>query len=413
MSLDFNTLLQRYADLTVRVGLNLQPGQRLLIRAPVEAVQLVRLITDRAYQDGARLVQIIWRDEQLNVSRLRYAPRDSFTEFPAWQAKAIEEYAAQGEAMLAIISPDPDLYTGLDTEAVATMQRVERQYYKGYMEHVVRSTMNWLGIAMPNPAWAAKIFPQLPSEQQMPQLWATLFRLCRLDTPDPIAAWETHISQLSLRSAYLNTKQYAALRYHAPGTDLTIGLPHGHIWKSARDTSQRGIPFTPNLPTEEIFTLPHRARVDGVVTATKPLNLNGALVDGFQMTFAEGRVTTLRASVGEEHLQRLVDTDEGARFLGEVALVPHNSPIAQSGLLFFNTLFDENAASHIALGRAYQFTLQGGEQMSDGEFAQAGGNISIVHTDFMIGSEHMDIDGVTEGGQAEPVMRAGEWAFSI
>lgn len=413
MSLDFNTLLQRYADLTVRVGLNLQPGQRLLIRAPVEAVQLVRLITDRAYQDGARFVQIIWRDEQLNVSRLRYAPRDSFTEFPAWQAKAIEEYAAQGEAMLAIISPDPDLYTGLDTEAVATMQRVERQYYKGYMEHVVRSTMNWLGIAIPNPAWAAKIFPQLPSEQQMPQLWATLFRLCRLDTPDPIAAWETHINQLSLRSAYLNAKQYTALRYHAPGTDLTIGLPRGHIWKSARDTSQRGIPFTPNLPTEEVFTLPHRARVDGVVTATKPLNLNGALVDGFQMTFAEGQLTTLRASVGEEHLQRLVDTDEGARFLGEVALVPHNSPIAQSGLLFYNTLFDENAASHIALGRAYQFTLQGGEQMSDEEFAQAGGNISIVHTDFMIGSEHMDIDGVTEGGQAEPVMRAGEWTFSV
>lgn len=413
MSLDFNTLLERYADLAVRVGLNLQPGQRMLVRAPIDAAPLVRLIIDRAYQDGARFVQVIWRDDQNAVSRLRYAPRDSFTEFPTWQAKVMEEYARDGAAMLAIISPDPDLYTGLDSEAVATMQRTERQQYQPYLEHVVRSTMNWLGIAVPNAAWAAKVFPNLPAEQQMPELWNTLFKLCRLDQPDPVAAWETHIAQLAQRSDYLNTKQYAALHYTAPGTDLTIGLPRGHVWKSARDTSAAGIDFTPNLPTEEVFTLPHRAQVNGTVASTKPLNLNGALVDGFSVRFVDGRAVETHASTGAEHLARLLDTDEGARFLGEVALVPHNSPIAQSGLLFYNTLFDENASCHIALGRAYQFTLRGGEKMSEAEFQAVGGNVSIVHTDFMIGSEAMDIDGISSDGQREPVMRAGNWAFDV
>lgn len=409
---DFDTLLGRYADLAVRVGLNLQAGQRLLIRAPIEAVPLVRLITKRAYEDGARLVNIIWRDEQTSVIRLRHAPRDSFTEFPTWQAQALAEYAERGEAMLAIISPDPDLFKGLDPEAIATMQQTERKNHQPYLEHVVRSSLNWLGIAVPNPGWAAKVFPDLPPDQQVERLWDTVFAMCRLDAPDPVAAWNEHIRLLGLRSDYLNHKQYAALRYHAPGTDLTIGLPRGHIWKSALDTSAAGIKFTPNLPTEEVFTLPHRARVNGVVTASKPLNLNGALVDGFRVTFAEGRVTGIEASTGAEHLQRLIDTDDGARFLGEVALVPHNSPIAQSGLLFYNTLFDENAASHIALGRAYQFTLQNGDKMSADEFQQAGGNVSIVHTDFMIGSAQMDIDGLAEDGTAEPVMRNGEWAFA-
>jgi aminopeptidase len=211
----------------------------------------------------------------------------------------------------------------------------------------------------------------------------------------------------------MSARRYAALKYRAPGTDLTIGLARGHCWKSADATSQNGITFVPNLPTEEIYTMPHRAETSGVVSSSKPLNLGGTLIDGFRLTFAEGRVVDAAAETGEAALRKLIETDEGAGRLGEVALVPHSSPIAQSGLLFYNTLFDENAASHIALGFAIKANLEGSETMSDEEVVRAGGNNSLVHVDFMIGSDQMDIDGVRDDGTAEPVMRGGEWAFDI
>jgi aminopeptidase len=250
----------------------------------------------------------------------------------------------------------------------------------------------------------------VPTEEAVDRLWDAIARMCRLDSADPLGAWESHLANLGARSDYLNAKRYSALKYTGPGTNLTLGLPAGHTWVSGRSVSAKGIPFTANLPTEEVFTIAHRDQVDGTVRASKPLSYGSTLIEGFTITFERGRVVRMDAERNADTLERLLDTDEGARRLGEVALVPHNSPISQSGLLFYNTLFDENAASHVALGNAYKFTLKGGNEMNDQEFEQAGGNRSAVHVDFMIGSGELDVDGVLSNGAMEPVMRKGEWA---
>jgi aminopeptidase len=257
------------------------------------------------------------------------------------------------------------------------------------------------------------VFPQLPADQQMAALWDAIAKMVRLDRPDPIAAWEEHLAALAARRDFLNAQRYTALKYRGPGTDLTLGLATGHQWVSGRSTSVQGIPFAPNLPTEEVFTMPHKDRVDGTVRSTKPLSYGSTLIENFSMTFEGGRVVNATADRGQEVLRQLLDTDAGAVRLGEVALVPHNSPVAQSGLLFYNTLFDENAASHVALGSAYKFTLAGGEAMTDEQFEQAGGNRSATHVDFMIGSAELDIDGVLADGTVEPLMRRGDWAQDV
>jgi len=410
---DFERQLERYADLVVKVGLNLRAGQRLLIIAPIQTAPLVRLITASAYQSGARLVDILWQDDEVILNRYRYAPRDSFDQFPAWRADVLLDYAQHGDALLNIYATDPDLLKEQDPALIAIAQKTAAKYSQPFDDELSQNALNWLIISAPIASWAAKVFPQEPGEHQVQRLWEAIFELCRLNQSDPVAALNSHLDQLVARSDYLNQKRYTALKYTAPGTDLTVGLPRGHIWKSARATSRIGITFTPNLPTEEVFTLPDRSRTSGVVTATKPLSYAGTLIDQFSLRFAEGRVVEASAATGEAVLRDLLATDEGASRIGEVALVPHSSPIAQSGLLFYNTLFDENAASHIALGQAFKFNLNGGLAMSNEQFEQAGGNHSLIHVDFMIGSDQMDIDGLTENGRAEPVMRAGEWAFEV
>lgn len=413
MTQSFEQMLSRYAELVVRIGLNLQPKQRLLIIAPIQTATLVQLIAASGYRAGARLVDVIWQDEQLELIRFQHAPRDSFGEYPAWQADLRFDHATHGDAIVSIVARDPNLLQGQDPQLIATAERVAAQHLAPYRALAAENAMNWLVISAPVASWAAKVFPDLPDDQQIGQLWQAIFELCRLDQPDPVAAWNRHLDQLNARSDYLNRKRYVALKYRAPGTDLTLGLPHDHVWKGARATSASGIVFTPNLPTEEIFTLPHWAQANGVVAASKPLNYGGNLIENFQLRFADGKVVGATADRGEAILRDLLATDAGASRLGEVALVPHSSPVSQSGRLFYNTLFDENAACHIALGRAYKFTLRGGEAMSDEQFEEAGGNQSIVHVDFMIGSDQMDIDGVTADGRAEPILRAGEWAFDI
>jgi aminopeptidase len=413
MSLDFEENLRKYAELAVKIGVNVQPGQRVIVQAGIDQALLARLIVASAYDAGARLVDVIWEDEQVQLIRFQRAPRDSFEEAPDWLPNAFLECAQQGGARISIRGNDPDLLKDQDPELVALSRKAMSIKLQPFADLLMRSELNWLVISAPVASWAAKVFPDLPAEQQISRLWDMIFDVCRLKQADPIAAWEQHITQLSARAEYLNRKQYAMLHYRAPGTDLRVGLPKGHIWKSARDTSTKGVVFVPNMPTEEVFTLPHNQQVNGVVAASKPLNYGGALIENFRLTFAEGRVVGVDAEAGGDTLRQLIATDENAARLGEVALVPHSSPIAQSGLLFYNTLFDENAASHFALGRAYRFTLTGGATMSDQDFGQAGGNNSLIHVDFMIGSAEMDIDGLTEAGTAEPVMRAGEWAFDV
>jgi len=356
---------------------------------------------------------VMWGDEETELIRFRNAPRDSFTEFPHWKATGPLEYAERGDAVLSISGTNPDLLAGQDPELVSTFQDTAWKQMAPFSKLVSNNAMNWCVIAAARPAWAKKMFPKLTEEKAVAKQWATIFKMCRVDHDDPIAAWEEHIRNLSSRSKYLTKKQFTAFHYKAPGTDLTIGLPPEHIWVSARSLAQNGVDFTANIPTEEAFTLPDRNRADGIVTSTKTLNMSGTLIEDIIVRFENGRVVEARAKTNESFLQKMIATDEGAARLGEVALVPNSSPISKSGLMFHNTLFDENASSHLAIGRAYKFTLVGGTELTDEEFAVRGGNSSLIHVDFMIGSGEMDIDGLTADGRAEPVMRKGEWAFNV
>jgi aminopeptidase len=416
---DFDRKLANYAELAIKVGLNLQPGQRLLItHAPsggvvLEAAPLVRQIAAAAYRAGARFVDVLWADEPLRLMRFEQAPRDSFDEYPTRLFATALEYIEHGDAMLSLKADDPALLQGQDPALVGLARKVAWQKQAPVSHHVERNATNWLVISAATPAWAARIFPEVPAAEQVDRLWESIFATCRVNGSDPVAAWRAHVADLAAHRDYLNAKGYSALHYSGPGADLTVGLPKGHVWSSAGMPSQNGIEFIANLPTEEVFTLGDRQRAEGTVTASRPLSYGGTLIDGFSVTFAQGRAVSIRAARGEEMLRSLIDTDDGAGRLGEVALVPHSSPVSQTGRLFLNTLFDENAASHLALGGAYRFNLQGVEVLSDEAFAAAGGNTSLVHVDFMIGSGELDIDGITEEGAAEPVMRRGEWAFEV
>jgi len=420
MAVNLDHTLSLYGELAVRIALNLQPGQRLLILGPLanggaslEAAPLVRCVTESAYKAGAQFVETLWGDEALQLARFKYAPRDSFDQISSWFPTALTDHVHAGHAVLSIYANDPDLLKNQPAELVGSVQKAVSRAVRPFREHLSKNGTNWSVIAAASVGWAARVFPDLPPSEQMDALWAAIARLVRLDRPDPIAAWEQHLAALAARRDFLNRRRYHALKYRGPGTDLTLGLIEGHQWVSGRSTSLHGIAFAPNLPTEEVFTMPHKDRVDGVVTTTKPLSYGGTLIENFSMTFEGGRVVKATAERGEKVLKELLDTDAGASRLGEVALVPHNSPVAQSGLLFYNTLFDENAASHVALGSAYKFTVEGGEGMSDEQFEQAGGNRSATHVDFMIGSPALDIDGVLANGTVEPLMRKGDWTAEV
>jgi aminopeptidase len=421
VSSEFENNLNKYAEVVVKVGLNLQPGQRLLIGAPlmwltgtpIESAPLVRLIVKQAYKAGARLVDVMWDDEQLKPIRLQHASGESIKEYSPWRVDAGVEAAEAGEALLWIYAEDPDLLRDQEPERVAAFQNTIMQQAAPLWDLVSKSPTNSAMISAPIEGWAANVFPDLPAESRKAQFWDVIFDICRVKHDDPIAAWQDHIKQLAARSEYLTNRRYTVLKLTSDGTDLTVGLPSGHIWHSARMTTQKGVGFVANLPTEEVFTTPHKEKADGIVTATKPLNYGGSLVEELSLTFSAGRVVEAKAKTGEESLRKLLETDEGASALGELALVPHSSPISQTGLLFHNILIDENASCHLALGQAYRATVENGEAMSDDEFAAAGGNTSMIHTDFMVGSAELDVDGIRQDGTAEPVMRGGEWAFDV
>jgi aminopeptidase len=353
----------------------------------------------------------MYRDEQVELARHKYAPRDSFDEFPTYISDGLIKHVQNGDAYLMIAGHDPDLLKDQDTELVALAERTSLVHLKPVYDLLDRNGFNWAIAGYPAPSWAGKVFPVASADEQIDLLWKALFQVCRVDQPDPVAAWQRHIADLRARCEYLTGRQYQALHLTAPGTDLTVGLAERHRWMGGSLRSDSGIDFVPNLPTEEVFTLPHRERINGKVTASKPLSHTGSLIEGFSLTFADGRVTGLQAARGEETLRKMIEIDEGMTSLGEVALVPYSSPVSQAGILFFNTLLDENAACHIALGSGLYFCLQGGETLSEEEYAARGGNSSLGHTDFMIGSAEMDIDGLLPGGGREPVMRQGEWAF--
>jgi aminopeptidase len=417
MKPDFEERLHRYADAAVRAGLNLQPGQRLLIIGPritggvsPEVAPLVRALGASAYRAGSPLVEVLWGDETLQLVRFKEARPESFGQFSTWLPKALVEHIEGGHALLSVYANDPDLFAGLPSERVSALQQSASRALQPFSEHIGRNSTNWLVISGAAARWAAKVFPDADPAAQSPRLWDAIFGMCRIDGADAAAGWSRHLDGLVHRSDVLNDRRYQALRYRGPGTDLTIGLPAGHVWISGRSVSAQGISFAPNMPTEEVFTMPHKDRVDGVVRSTKPLSYGGVTIEDFTLRFAAGRIVEAVAVSGGAVLNDMVASDEGAARLGEIALVPHSSPISQSGLLFYNTLFDENAASHLAVGAAYRFTMKGGEAMTDEAFAAAGGNRSIIHVDFMIGGGELDVDGVLPDGATEAVMRAGEWS---
>jgi aminopeptidase len=408
--------LDSYAELAVRIALNLQPGQRLAVIGPLmnggvslEAAPLVRQIAAAAYRAGAELVEPIWGDEPLQPLRFHHARPETLSAFSTWLPQALAEHARAGHAVLSIYANNPDLLQHEPTERVGALQQATSRSMTMFRELISRNQANWAVVAAASAGWAAKVFPEAPGDQQVDRLWNAIGSLCRLDRPDPVAAWHAHLDALAARSEWLNRRRYSALKYSGPGTDLTLGLPAGHIWVGGSSTSGGGIRFVPNLPTEEVFTIADRARVDGIVRSTKPLSYGGSIIEDFTLRFEGGRIVNLDAARGEPVLRQMIDTDEAAARLGEVALVPHSSPIAASGRLFYNTLFDENAASHLALGSAYKFTLAEGDAMSDEAFERAGGNRSAIHVDFMIGSASLDVDGVFADGRVEPLMRGGEW----
>ncbi len=411
MESNFASNLKKYAELAVKVGVNIQEGQYLYIAASTDTVDFVRLVTNIAYEAGAKQVFVDFSDDQVGRARYKLAPEDSFDFFPPWKVQEREWLAEQGAAFMSIVSQDPDLLKGIDPTRIAAAQKAAGTALNKYRQYVQSDKISWTVIAAPSAGWAAKVFPELPEEEQMAALWNAIFKATRADLENPVQAWAEHNDTLHEKVDYLNKKKYAKLHYTTPGTDLTIELPSGHLWCGAGSINERGDEFMANLPTEEVFTVPHKDGVNGYVSSTKPLSYGGNIIDQFKITFENGRIIKVEAEQGEEVLKNLVATDEGSHYLGEVALVPHNSPISNSGLLFFNTLFDENASNHLAIGSAYAFCLEGGKTMSPEELMENGLNQSITHVDFMIGSAEMAIDGITKDGQREPVFRNGNWAF--
>ncbi|HWL81423.1 MAG TPA: aminopeptidase [Roseomonas sp.] len=402
--------LDRLAEIAVQVGLGgLHPGQELVMTASVEALPLVRRITEQAYKAGASLVTTLFSDDECALARYRFASDGSFDVAPGWMYEGMAAAFRGGAARLAVVGEDPNLLAGQDAEKVARANRARSKAYRPALELITASAINWTLVPFATPAWARAVFPELPESEAVAKLWEALYASTRVDRPDPKAAWVEHNAALMARRKMLTERRFRALRFQGPGTDLTVGLADNHAWMGGISKARNGITGNPNIPTEEVFTTPHAAMTEGTVAATKPLAHGGTLIRDIRVRFAEGKIVEAHASTGEEVLQRMISTDEGARRLGEVALVPHSSPIAQSGLLFFNTLFDENAASHIALGQAYKKCFVDAEGMTDAQFAERGGNSSLIHVDWMIGSAEVDLDGIGFDGSATPLMRKGEW----
>ena len=402
--------LNRLADVAVNVGLNLQPGQDLILTAPAEALPLVRAVAAVAYRAGAGVVTPILSDPGVTLARFEHGSDDSFDTAPAWLYAGMAEAYNTGAARMAIVGEDPMLLSEQDPEKVARAGKANSIAYKPALEKIANFAINWSIASYPTLDWAKRIFPDMADEDAVAALADAIFAASRVNTPDPVAAWAAHNAALATRTKWLNQQRFSALHFTSPGTDLTVGLADGHEWHGGASEAQNGVVCNPNIPTEEVFTTPHADRVNGTVRSTKPLSHQGSLIDEIEVRFENGVIVEARSAKGEAVLQKLLDTDEGARKLGEVALVPHSSPISQSGLLFYNTLYDENAACHIALGQCYSKCFLDGANLTPEQIADQGGNSSMIHVDWMIGGPDTDIDGITADGTRVPVFRGGEWA---
>ncbi|WP_428221470.1 aminopeptidase [Enterococcus faecalis] len=408
---NFNENLKKYARLIAETGVNVQDNHTVVLQISVDQAPLARLITEEAYRLGAAEVIVQWSDETIQREFLAHAATDRIENVPQYKIDQTDDWIAKGASRISVVSSNPDALAGVDTQRVAAFQAANGKALVNLRKATQANKVSWTVVAAASEGWAAKVFPELAtSEEQVDALWNEIFKTIRIYEENPVIAWDIHDKKLQEKAAELNEQQFTALHYTAPGTDLTIGLPKNHLWEGAGSYNARGEEFMANMPTEEVFTAPDSRRVDGYVSSTKPLSYAGTIISGMKFTFKDGKVVDFSAEQGEEALKNLLAIDEGAKHLGEVALVPDPSPISQSGLIFYNTLFDENASNHLAFGSAYAFNLQGGTEMSEEELAAAGLNRSQTHVDFMVGSDKMNIDGIKEDGTVVPVFRNGDWA---
>ncbi|AFQ45064.1 aminopeptidase [Desulfosporosinus meridiei] len=403
--------LGKYAQLIVKTGLNLQENQTLVISAPIECALFTRIVAEKAYQEGARDVVIQWRDELFSKIRYLHAPEEIFEEFPEWQKEFYLSYVHQGAAFLSIAASDPELMKDVNPKRITKAQKASNIALKDYRDRLMSNQNTWCVVSIPTAAWAAKVFPHLSAEESIEKLWEVIFQTVRVDTENPILSWQEHTTNLKARMDFLNSLTLRSLRYtNSLGTNLTIELPEDHIWLGGSEYTPEGIEFIANMPTEEVFTLPKKTGVNGKVVSSLPLNYNGNLIENFSMTFKNGKIVDFSAEKGYETLKSIIETDEGSHFLGEVALVPFDSPISNSKILFYNTLFDENASCHLALGKAYPVCMKNSEKLTPEDFTTLEINESLVHVDFMIGTRDLEILGTTYDGKEVSIFKNGNFA---
>jgi aminopeptidase len=407
-----NEMLEKYARLIVKTGVNIQKGQTLVIASPIECASFTRMVAQYAYEEGARDVVVTWKDELLSKIRFLQAPEEVFEEFPQWQKEFYLSYVKQGAAFVSIAASDPELLKDVNPGRLVKVQKASNTALKEYRERLMSNRNSWCVVSIPTKSWAKKVFSDLSEEEAVEKLWEAILKTVRVDTQDPVAAWEEHKKKLKKSADFLNSNQFKYLHYkNGKGTDVTIELPKNHIWLGGSEYTPEGLEFIANMPTEEVFTLPKKTGIQGKVMSSKPLNYNGNVIDDFSLTFKDGKIIDFTAKQGYEILKGLIETDEGSYYLGEVALVSYNSPISNSNILYFNTLFDENASCHLAIGKAYPVCIKDGENMAKEQLDALGVNDSLVHVDFMIGTKDLEIIGTTAAGKEIPVFQNGDFAF--
>lgn len=404
-------MLARYAEVLVQVGVQVMEGDRIILRGDTESLPLIRKIVRACWRAGAADVMVELEDDQVRLARFEEAGEATFDYFPSFRADYMEALLQAKYHRIHVSSPSLDLFAHIAQDKLQRAQKAALTATEHLDKYMDAGDIKWTAAACPSARWARELFPDLGEEEALGRLWDLVFRACRIDAEDPVKAWQDHDRALKTREDWLDRQDFSYLHYQGPGTDLVCHLVEGHKWIGGSSTTPDGVDYMANIPTEELFTTPHAMKVDGTVRATKPLSVMGKIVEDFGFTFREGRVVDYQAAVNGEVLETLLDMDEGARRLGEVAIVPDSSPISRSGVLFKTTLFDENASCHFALGQAYAEAIRGGAKMEEEARRALGANKSMIHVDFMAGGPQLDITGYQKDGRAVPVLRKGEWAF--
>lgn len=407
----FEQNLEKYAEVAVKVGINLKKGQGVLLSTSIEGLPLARKVQKKAYEAGAKHVEVKISDDEMRLNRYKFGSDQVFEEFPEFIKLEFEKMVEEDYTLINVMAPNPELLKEIDPSLVAKDSKTRSIALESFMKATMNGTVKWNVLAVASKAWAKMVFPELEEEKAMESLWDQIFKISRIDNADPVHAWKTHDANLKHYSNYLTEKNFEKMKYTAEGTDLEVYLADEHVWIAGGNKDNKGDDFLPNIPTEEVFSMPHYKKVNGTLKSTKPLSVRGQFIDGFGFTFENGKVVDFYAETGYEVLEELLNTDEGARHLGEIALVPYDSPISNSGLIFSNTLYDENASCHFALGKAYSYNLKNGTKLEKEELEKRGANHSLIHVDFMVGSSNLKVVGITFEGEEIVVFENGDWAI--